>query len=75
MPPHTWRWLGVYAASVLAGLLIFLSWLGPCPPTARADGPWLNDAASSYVRRSMWDSGYWPEHDGYIGRATPWSWE
>ncbi len=36
MPPHTWRWRIAYAAILLAGLLIFLSWLAPW---ARADGP------------------------------------
>ncbi len=55
MPPHTWRWRVAYAAILLAGLLIFLSWLAPW---ARAD-----DISGTY-RATV----YGPCCDGNVSR-------
>jgi len=67
---RAWRWAAWAALVTLAGIVL-ASW---CVPRARAADSWIADHASAYGRRSVWDWGYWPEHDGYIGRPTAWRW-
>ncbi len=54
MPPHTWRWQIAYAAILLAGLLVLLSWA----TAARAD-----DISGTYVATA-----YGPPLTGGVSR-------